>query len=198
MSLFGGSKTKHWELAAKKSGAQFEKGNFWSDPRIFYSYKNWTSRLQIVSQGDSNNKYTQLQVPVVALDNLTFSIFEEGFTTNIAKFFNYQDIQINDLKFDNKFIIKSNDEKQISRLLEDHIIKRTLMTFDYGTFVLDNTGGGWDDDFPSNIHLLTFQVLGKVKEVSDIEALFNLFNLTLNRLVLIGSIQHYHPNVNLK
>jgi hypothetical protein len=58
---------------------------------------------------------------------------------------------------------------------------------------------GWfGESFPEGVDELHFQVIGIIKEIDRLKALYGLFGEVLNNLCLIGSAYEDEPGVKLK
>lgn len=68
-----------------------------------------------------------------------FLIFPEDFTDKIGKIFGLKDIEVGDLEFDKKFIIKSNNANQVKKMLTFET-RRFLIENDVANFKLENIG----------------------------------------------------------
>jgi hypothetical protein len=90
--------------------------------------------------------YTSFNSYLYSRSNFRFSIHHQGFTDEIAKLFGMQDIVLGFKDFDEKFIIKTNDESKITTMLAGPELRNTLMsipslTFEIVEYTLENADG---------------------------------------------------------
>ncbi|MFB1023693.1 MAG: hypothetical protein QMC40_13160 [Vicingaceae bacterium] len=113
-SIFGPSKANAWKEVALQLGknTRFEKVDFWSNSKLFYTHQNWEFLLKTRTSRSNNHSatFTTLKVPFAASSDFRFRITQEAIFSTVGKYLNLNDIEINDKKFDNEFYIKGNDE----------------------------------------------------------------------------------------
>ncbi len=109
-----------------------------------------------------------------------------------------QDIEIDDRFFDDQFIIKGNNPEKIKMLLADTKIKELCQKQPSIHFTIKDDEGWFGTDFPEGVDELSFQCVGVIKETVLLKSLFELFSVTLERLVQIDSAYEDDPQVRLK
>lgn len=72
--------------------------------------------------------YTTFSAYLYGRDNFRFSIYNEGFTEEIGKFFGMQDFILGYREFDERFIIKTNNEQKLSNLFADTNVRSVLIS----------------------------------------------------------------------
>ncbi|MBC8054628.1 MAG: hypothetical protein H7Y13_16335 [Sphingobacteriaceae bacterium] len=72
--------------------------------------------------------YVTFSAYLYGRDNFRFSIYNEGFTEEIGKFFGMQDFLLGYRNFDQRFIIKTNNEQKLSSLFADMNVRDTLIS----------------------------------------------------------------------
>jgi len=90
--------------------------------------------------------------------------------SELAKLLGMQDIEIGDAKFDRDFVLKSNDESDLRKLLADDTIRELIVAQPNVHFSLDKDG------------LLLFSVPEVIREIPRLKSLFDLFAATLDSL----------------
>lgn len=79
-------------------------------------------KISMFSRGSGKSKtYHYFISMVCGVQRQSFGISKEGFFNKIGKFFGGQDIQLNDEAFDDKFMIKGEDEIFVKRLLDGNL-----------------------------------------------------------------------------
>ena len=198
-SIFGPSQDEIWgQIAADIGGEYIDKG-FWSTNELCYQHGEWELLLDTftVSNGKSSTTYTRMRAPFVNKDGLYFKIYREGLFSGMGRFFGMQDLQIGDPYFDDAFVIKGNHPEKIRQLLADANLKRLVDQQPRISLEIRDDEGWFGASFPDGVDELYFQRVGVMKDVVELKALFQLFCLTLHRLVRIDSAYENDPNVQL-
>ncbi len=199
-SVFGPSKDEIWSQISRDIGGEFIDGGFWGKDVLAYKHDEWQILLDTftVSTGKSSTTYTRMRAPFVNKDGLYFKIYRENIFGKAGKFFGMQDIVIGDPFFDEKFIIKGNDENKVKMLLLNDKLKELIDLQPRVSFEIRDDEGWFSQKFPEGVDELYFQCVGIIKETSLLKGLFDLFSLTLERLVRIDSAYENDPGVILK
>ena len=141
--------------------------------------------------------YTRMRAPFVNKDGFFFEISREGLFAPVGKLFGMQDIKIGDPDFDKMFIIKSNSEDKIRLLLDDRRIKSFISNHPEIRFRIFDDQGVFRQHFPRGVYELHLDKKGVVKDIDLLKEMFDLFTLTLERLVRIDSAYEDDPNITL-
>jgi len=168
------------------------------DDKVQYTYKgfliSFDSYTHYVSAGDKTygSIYTRGVAAFTSSSDFTLSISQQGVPDNIGEVFNQHDIQTGNKAFDKRFIIKSNDEAKLLLLLVSRSITSSLQ--DMKTIRLEITDGdGLFGEKPLKGNFMLYYVMaGKVKEISQLVKLHQLFAKLLDGLVKICAIQSGH------
>ena len=202
-AIFGPSKDEIWTQIANDIGGEFIEGGFWGEDVLIYKHGEWQILLDnytvMMSTGTVTipTTYTRMRAPFINKDGLYFKIYREGFFSSIGKLFGMQDIKIGDPFFDNEFIIKGNNPEKIKLLLADAKIKELCQEQPQIHFEIKDDEGWLGPDFPEGVDQLSFQC-GVINETALLKSLFELFSITLERLVQIDSAYEDDPKVQLK
>ncbi len=199
MGWFGPSKEEVWRQLSEEIGAEFVEGGFWKGNKVQAHVKPWTITLDTytVSTGKSSVTYTRMRAPYVNPEGFRFTIYRKNLFSDLGKFLGMQDIEVGDPEFDEAFIIKGNDESKVHDLFANSKIRQ--MTQDQPEIRLEvKDGEGWfGPKFPEDVDELSFQVVGVIKDVERLKALFDLFAAVLDQLCQIGSAYKQKPGVTL-
>jgi len=196
-NIFGPSKEEIWKQIASDIGGAYIDGGFWKSGMLRYQHKNWEMVLDNLSDGNSGI-YTRLRVPFINKDRLQFTIYEEGFFSEVGKALGIQDIQIEDPRFDPKFIIQGNNVHKIKKLLRDPQLKALFDVIPGINVRIKSSNGIFSKKFPPNVDMLFFQHAGVVKDKEKLKLLFKLFTALLERLVQIDSAYEDDPGIRLE
>ena len=108
-----------------------------------------------------------------------------------------QDIEVGDPEFDEAFIIKGNDEARVRELFSDPKIRQMIQDQPKIRLEVKDSEGWFGPKFPEDVDELHFQVVGVIKDVERLKALFDLFAAVLDRLCRIGSAYKQDAGVEL-
>lgn len=194
---FGPSKEVIWQQIANDIGGEYIDGGFWKSGVLRYQHNNWEMLLDSWSDGNGGT-YTRMRIPFVNKDGLQFRIYEENFFSGIVKAFGGQDIQIEDPRFDPKFIIQGNDERKVKKLLRDAQLKALFDVIPKVNVRVKSSNGVFSKKFPPKVDMLLFQQVGIVKDKEKLLLLFKLFTALLERLVQIDSAYENDPGIRLE
>lgn len=197
--VFGSSKSEIWQQVADKIGGQYIDKGFWHHDTIRFEHDEWEMLLDTFNQhaGNTTITYTRMRAPFVNKDGLRFSITNSHVFSWIGKMFGAQDIEVGDRYFDEHFIVKGNDEYQIRRLLNDRKLIALIQRQPKVHFKVDRNEGLFGKKYPKDIDQLYFQRVGIMKNADELKELFDLFSLTLERLVQIDSAYETDPGITL-
>ena len=199
-SIFGPSKNEIWSQIAADMGEEFIEGGFLKgSPALVYKHGEWQIRLDTYTKdsGNSNRTYTRVRAPFINKDELYFKIYREGFFSDIGKFLGMQDIKTGDPFFDEQFIIKSNNRKKLKLFLADPKMKELIQGQPKIHLEIRDDEGWFGADFPEGVDELYFECVGVIEETERLKSLFDLFSVSLIRLVQIDSAYEDDPEVDL-
>ncbi len=199
MGWFGPSKDEVWRQLCEEIGADFIQGGLWKGSKVQVHVGPWTITLDThtESSGESSVTYTRMRAPYVNPEGFRFTIYRKGFFSDLGKLLGMQDIEVGDPEFDEAFIIKGNDEPRVVILFSDSEIRRLIGAQPKIKLEVRDSEGWFGPRFPENVDELHFQVVGVIKDVERLKALFELFAAVLDRLCRIGSAYKQGPGVDL-
>lgn len=127
MSLNNSRKVREsWAAAAHQLGADFVPGS-WSKPGLIHgTFRNYRIEVTTITRGSGKNQKTYTRVKTFTNPHLALGIrvYREGFFSGVGKVLGFQDIQVGDKGFDDRFIIKGRDEEAVLRLLHSELRHR--------------------------------------------------------------------------
>lgn len=197
--LFGASQEEIWKQLCNEIGAEFVEGRFWRGGKVQAHVGEWTVTLDTytVSTGHSHVTYTRIRAPYVNRDGFRFTIYRKGLLSELGKRFGMQDIEIGDPEFDRDFIIKGNNESAVRALFANPKIRQLIQAQSSIHLQVKDDEGWFGARFPEGVDELAFQVVGVIKDVGRLKALYELFAELLNQLCQIASAYEQDPNVSL-
>jgi hypothetical protein len=197
--LFGPSKDEIWSQLAAQVGGQFHDGGFFGRDRVTAHVGQWALTLDTytVSHGKQHTTYTRMRAPYVNADDLRFVIYNTGIFSDMGVALGMQDIQVGDPEFDKAFVIKGQPEDKIRLLFSDRAFKALLYAQRAVQFEVKDDEGWFRREFPEHVDELYFRRVGVMKDLAELQALYDLFAYTLHRLCHIGSAYENDPGIRL-
>jgi hypothetical protein len=128
-----------------------------------------------------------MRAPYVNPEGFRFKIFRRSVLSDLDNLFGMQDIEVGDFEFDEAFIIKGNDEDRVRVLFSDSKIRQMIQDQPQIRLEVKDSEGWFGPKFAEDVDELLFPVVGVVKDVERLKALFDLFAAVLNQLCKIGS-----------
>jgi hypothetical protein len=199
MGWFGPGKDEIWRRLSQEIGADFVDGGFWKGHKVQSAVGPWTVTLDTytVSTGHSHITYTRLRAPYVNPEGFRFTVYRKGLFSGLGKLLGMQDIEVGDTEFDEAFIVKGNDESRVQELFGDPRVRALVQTQPQIRLKVKDSEGWFGPSFPEGVDELYFEVVGVIKDVDRLKALFDLFAAVLDRLCRMGSADKQAPGVSL-
>lgn len=198
--VFGSNKDEIWSELSREIGAEFEEGGMFKNGKVVLSYRYWEITLDTytVHTGSSHITYTRMRAPYVNMDKFRFKIYQKNIFSSIGKAFGMQDIEVGDIIFDDKFIIKGEPEHLVGALLANGMIRQLIQEQKGIRFQIKDSEGVLKKYFPEDVDELHFEVVGVIKDKERLKKMFDLFKLVLDGLCHIGMASETMPNVKLE
>jgi hypothetical protein len=194
--LFGPSAEDVWKALAGEMDARFEKGGWWKSGRVVAEVGPWEVTLDTLRR--DKVVYTRLRAPFVNPEGFRFRIHRRHLFSGLAEMLGLQDLPIPwDPKFDHDFIVKSNDEAKVRRLLSSENIRLLIDLQPRILFAVKDDEGWFGTKFPGGVDELYFERCGIMKDPELLRGLFDLFAETLEELCVMGSAYETPPGVTL-
>ena len=190
MGIFGPSKREVWEQLCRETQAVYVKGGFIKVAKVEYKHRLWLIVLDeyTVSTGKSSVTYTRIRAPYIPKEHFQFHIYRKGLFTGIAKAFGAQDIATGDDVFDGEYVVKSDDDWQVRRLLDDESLRAALLA--QKAFSLHNKPQGFlaPVKLPAGAEQMEFQIANTIRDAARLKSLFAVFVLVLDGLCKMNAI----------
>jgi len=194
---YGPLKDENWSRIGKLAGDKYLDDRFWETVDLLkYQHEGWEILLDTFTlrHGERDVVGTRVQVPFSNPQGLSFKIYRESILSSVGKLFKMQDIEIGDSAFDSKFIIKGNDEGKIKLLLDDAVLKNLMYQQPDILFEVQ-----FEKVFKfKKVCMLYFQCEGIIRAMSQLEALFQMFAVTLTRMEQLELTSRNVPSEELK
>ncbi len=190
MGWFGPSKDEVWQRLSEEIGAEFVEGGFWKGGSKVQAHVGpWTITLDtyIVGTGDFFVGFTRMRAPYINPEGFRFRIYRKGLFSDLGKLLGMQDIEVGDPEFDEAFIIQGNDEERVRDLFANAGIRQMIRDQPEILLEVKDSEGWFGPKFPEDVDALNHQVVGDIKDVDRLKALFHLLAALLDQLCRIGS-----------
>jgi hypothetical protein len=198
MGWFGPSKEEVWRQLSEEIGAEFVEGGFWKGSKVQAHVGPWTVTLDMgTSDEDGESPATRLRAPYINPEGFRFTIYRKNLFSDLGKFLGMQDIEVGDPEFGEAFIIKGNDESKVVSLFSNSKIRQMIQAQPGIRLEVKDSEGWFGPKFPEDVDELSFQVVGVIKDVERLKALFDLFATVLDQLCRIGSAYKQEPGITL-
>ena len=199
MGWFGPSKDEVWRQLSQEIGAEFVEGGFWKGSKVQAHVGPWTSPWTPTPSRPArvHVTYTRMRAPYVNPEGFRFTIYRKSLFSDLGKLLGMQDIEVGDPEFDEAFIIKGNDEAKVRELFSNPKIRQMIQDQPKIRLEVKDSEGWFGPKFPEDVDELHFQVVGVIKDVERLKALFDLFAAVLDQLCRIGSAYKQEPGITL-
>lgn len=125
-----------WKEIAKDCNGDFKayltSGNVFEIHRLTIPYKKW-----IITVSVSDTRPLKFNIEGVALENFELTLYWEDFLERIMKKLGSREYQIGNPDFDKHYLIRTNREKYVSRILtsdvQEGFLKYNIYSFSYET-----------------------------------------------------------------
>ncbi len=196
---FGPSREEIWRKLSDDLRARYVDGGWSRSDRVEVTHGDWTLTLDTytVSTGKTTVVYTRMRAPYVNPEEFRFTIYRRGFFSDIGKTFGMQDVEVGDPAFDQDFIVKGTDDARLRSLFSSPRLRELIRQQPHIHLSVRDDDGWFGGRFPDRVDVLTFTVVGVIKDVDRLKALFDLFATTLDELCRIGAAYDSDPEVKL-
>ncbi|GAU77006.1 hypothetical protein [Fusibacter sp. 3D3] len=191
------NKKSAWEELSKKRNGTYGKSTFTKHENVIFQYKNTSIVLDRYTTmvGSTPIMNTRIRSIFKNPTRLSFKLYHEGFFSSLSKMLGMQDILIGDDEFDQRFVVKSNDEIKIRQLLSDYKLKQLLFFGKPITLEIklkDKCLNSKDES------ILLYQATGVIKDIDTLENILNIFERFIDHMIEIGLSNESQINSVLK
>ena len=197
MGWFSPSKDEVWRELSQEIGAEFVDDGLRKGSKVQAHVGPWIVTLDMgTSDQDGESPVTRLRAPYINPDGFQFTIYRKGIFSALGKLLGMQDIEVGDPDFDEAFIIKGNDESKVRDLFASPKIRQLIQAQPQIRLDVKDSEGWFGPTFLEDVDELRFQIVGVIKDIERLKALFDLFAAVLDQLCRIGSAKQ-EPRVTL-
>lgn len=167
--------------------------------RITVEHEHWLVTLDTftVHANNTHIPYTRFRAPFLNTDQWRFKCYRSSLFSAVGKWFGMQDIEVGAMQFDADFVVKSNDEAKARKFLGSDRLRELLMAQRATTLSVEDHEGWFGTKFPADTDELRVVVVGHLKDIERLRALFILFGTALDQLCDIGAAYEKAPSLRL-
>lgn len=169
-----GHKKSTWEELSENLGGVYTRATFLKPEKVDFEYQNIKIVLDsyMVMVGNAPITYTRVRSIFKNPRQLKLKLYKEGFLSQIGKMLGMQDIVVNDVELDQRYIIKGNDEVIIGKLLTDYRLKQLLISDKPVELEINNKDKCLIEEDES---LVSFQATGLIKDLDQLNHIMEIF-----------------------
>ena len=197
-ALFSPSKEVVWRQLAKQVEGRFVEGGFFGTDVVQARTGDWIITLDTYVDSNDDTTYTRLRAPYVNPEGFVFTIYRTRFFTGLNKLFGMQDIEVGYARFDDDYVIQGNSEHRVRKFFENERIRELIDGQPKVHLQVRDDEGWFKARFPDGVDELRFQCKGVVKDLGQLESLFELFTESLNQLCHDGKAYEDDVNIHLR
>lgn len=183
---FGKYKREIWQQLADQLHGDFFRGKMFKSDRVEAFYNEWMVTLDTFTVDKMT--FTRIRAPYVNRDDFLFKISRENTGDRIAKVFGKEDIEVGFPAFDKDFIIQGSDERKLQMMFANPKIRQILSYQPKVRLQLRKEAPLFTKPrFPEGVNELYYQSGTIIKDLDQLNDLFDLFAHTLDHLCAIGT-----------
>lgn len=200
MGIFGPSQSEIWNEFANEIEADFVKGGVFQADKVISRFENWTITIDNYSQSSGNvtTTYTRFRAPYKEVERMDFKIYKSGIFSGLGKSFGMQNILTGDSVFDEKFIIKGDNEEKLIELLQLDKIRELIKAEDKIRIETRREKSILSAKLPQDVNQLYFIEDGTLKDKTRLTNIYFLIIFMLKQLTKIGVASEEDPGVKLR
>jgi len=195
--LFGPSKEKIWRQLAEKVGGRFTAGGLFGHDAVQITSGDWIITLDTYSDDDMNT-YTRLRAPYVNPEGLFFTIYRAGLFDRLGKLLGMRNIEVGYPRFDRQYVIKGNSERGVRKFFDNDRIRELIDSQPRIDLQVREHKGWFKTKFPDGVDELRFRRQGVLKDLGQLERLFQLFTESLHQLCHGGKAYEDDVNIHIR
>ena len=132
---------------------------------------------------------TRIVCPYTSLENFKFQIYRKGFLDSIRTLFGEQDIIIGSEQFDKDFVIKSNIDYKLKKLMENRDLIDLIQAQKRIHIEISDNKGIWGEKLSENNYELSYYSEGEVNSIVSLKSLYKIFTILIDQLSKVEAIK---------
>lgn len=187
MGLFTDNFKDMLEEYSQSCNGSIHNGGIMHPNYMTFEYNNHIIKVDTFTFMAGNVPITYFRTSAIFEELKTFDlkINREGMLSSVSKFFGAMDIQIDHKEFDDRFMIKGNDEELVKKVLDDKL-RESLFNMD-GFSLYTSTGGALTGiNVPTDMKAIVLEVHSMPKNVETMTNYIQVVKNTLDSVISCG------------
>lgn len=191
-----------WQKFSVENNGKFVSGQYDNLDSVEISYLNYKIIFdryiyyQVVGAQSYDTEFTRVRLEFITLNDLRFRLTRQGFSDSFGKLFGFQDIQVGDKSFDNKFMIKGNDEYKIQTIFSNQTLQELILTQEDIQLQILDKEGIFDEPIQEGNAMLYYISKSLIKEKEQLNLLLKLYRTLIDQLTKTSSIKPKKDNTS--
>lgn len=184
-----------WKTFANHTSGKLRERHYWYSESVELEHRGLMicfdhyTHYATVAHHTSTGSVTRITVPFISRNDFRFEIVRTGFLHNIAVFFGAMDIKTGYEQFDREFVIKSNNENAVLKLLKNKEFRSSLESQEDVNLLIANRRGIWEEELPHGQLELGYYVDGQCENMAQLLSIYKIVCLCLDELIETHSIE---------
>ena len=189
MGWFGPSKDEVWRQLSEEIGAEFVEGGFWKGSKVQAHVGPWTVTLDTYTDRPATaTSPTPGCVPPTSTPRASGSrSTARGSSATWASSWGCRTSRSATPSSTRRSSSRGTTRSRVRELFADPKVRPLIQAQPKIRLEVKDSEGWFGPKFPEDVDELHFQVVGVIKDVDRLKALFDLFAAVLDRLCRIGS-----------
>ena len=195
MGWFGPSKDEVWRQLSQEIGAEFVEGGFWKGSKVQAHVGPWTVTLDTytVDTGARPRHLHPDACPLRQSRGLPVHDLPQGVLQRPGQAPGHAGHRGGRPRVRRGVHHQGERRVKVRELFADPKIRPLILAQPKIRLEVKDSEGWFGPTFPEDVDELHFQVVGVIKDVERLKALFDLFAAVLDRLCRIGSLEGKRP-----
>jgi hypothetical protein len=196
-TMYKANKSEIWQQLSQKIEAHYVKNEPPVRSKIVAKVDSWTVTMDthIIQTYHDKFEYLRMRAPFVNADGFRFQIHQEHLSDTIGKILGLQDVTTGHEEFDKKFIVQTNNEDKIKKLVSNKRIREIIKANPNINIEVKADDGYFSTEFPDGVDELYLLCEDATQDAAKMEELYELFSEVLHQLCHIGSAYEDDPNI---
>jgi len=184
-----------WSVFSDENNGKFINGQYGNHDHVEINYLHHKiifdryTHYQVVGNKSFDTLFTRVRLEFKIQDEFRFKLTKQGFINTIDKLFGAQDIQVGDVVFDKKFMIKGNNEYKIQTIFSNKVLQKLLLQQDDIQLQILDKEGVFSEQIKEGNAMLYYISEKVVKEKEQLNSLLKIYQILIDQLTKTNSIK---------
>jgi hypothetical protein len=184
-----------WQQFSSVHNGIYLEGKYGNEDCVEIHYRGYEIvfdryiHYQVVGGHSYDTEFTRIRAEFISTNGLKFQISRQGFIDRIGKIFGMQDVRIGNQEFDNKFVVKGNDEFQLKMLFSNDTLVKLLQSQNDIQLEIIDKKGIFDEIIHEDSSMIYYISETKIEEQSQLERLLEIFKALIDELTKLCSMK---------